>query len=249
METLSYIFFALLGLIIGSFGHVVSLRIPRGESIVTPRSRCPLCLSTLRIRELIPIASYLILAGRCRHCQNKIPLSYPVIEIITAILFVLAFWQLGWTFELLVALPLFSILIIVTHIDIRSKIIPNKITYPGMAYFGIVRFFYHHEQWLDYILGFFIAGGLLFLIAVISRGGMGGGDIKLMAMAGLAIGWKWALLGFFIATFLGGAVSLVLLLSKKAERKDKIAFGPFLAIGIGVAYLWGEPIWQSYWSF
>lgn len=236
----------LFGLVIGSFLNVVALRVPEGVSITKPRSRCPSCRMTLRPRDLIPVASFIMLGGRCRYCRMSITPFYPLTEVGTALLFVLAYHQLGISPELLIALPLLSILVVITHIDLRLQLIPDKITFPGMIYFVLIRTFYRLDPWWDYILGFFIAGGLLWLIAILSRGGMGGGDIKLMAMTGLAIGWKWALLAFFIATLVGGLVGAALLLSRRVGRKDAIPFGPFLAIGITLAYLWGDAIWSWY---
>lgn len=244
-HVLSFVVFV-AGLLIGSFLNVVALRLPAGESVITPRSHCPSCSASLRPYDLIPLVSFLMLLGRCRYCRQTISPVYPLVEAGTACLFVLAYWRFGMTAELFVAWPLFSLLVIVTHIDMRLKLIPNAITYPGMVYFGCVRLFYHTEPWWHYAAGFFIAGGLLLLIAVLSRGGIGGGDIKLMAMTGLAIGWKWALFAFTLASLIGGAVGVMLLVLKKAGRKDAIAFGPFLAIGIVLAYVWGPSIWTWY---
>lgn len=246
MEPFYDIGMALFGLVIGSFLNVVACRVPEGISIIRPRSRCPSCRMTLRPLDLIPVVSYIMLGGRCRYCGTSIASLYPLTEAGTAVLFVLAYDQFGISSELLIALPLFSILVVITHIDLRLKLIPDKMTFPGMVYFGLLRIFFHPDPWWDYVLGFFIAGGLLWIIAVVSRGGMGGGDIKLMAMTGLAIGWKWALLAFFIATLVGGLVGVTLLLSRRAGRKDAIPFGPFLAIGITLAYLWGDAIWSWY---
>lgn len=248
MEQFSYILITLLGLVIGSFMNVVAVRLPKGESIVGPRSHCLSCSTPLKPHELIPVVSYIVKGGRCSHCGSTIPPFYLVVEIVTACLFVLAFWRFGWSFELFAALPLLSILVVTAHIDLRHKLIPNKMTYPGMIYFALLRLLYHPDPWWHYVLGFFVAGGLLLFIAIISRGGMGGGDIKLMAMAGLAIGWRWALLAFVVATLIGGLCGLLLLLLRRAGRKDAIAFGPFLAIGIVVAYVWGESIWHWYWT-
>lgn len=238
----------LFGLVMGSFLNVVALRMPAGKSMITPRSHCTSCQTTLRPFELIPVISFLFLRGRCRYCGTRLALYYPLVEVGTAILYVLAYEQFGWSLELLTALPLLSILVAITHIDLRLKLIPDIITFPGMIYFAVLRLFYRTDPWWDYVLGFIVAGGLLLLIAVVSRGGMGGGDIKLMAMTGLAIGWKWALLAFLFATLIGGLVGLALLLFKMAGRKDAIAFGPYLAIGIAVSYVWGDAIWHWYWT-
>lgn len=248
MVLFAYILIGLFGLVIGSFLNVAAVRVPARESVITPRSRCSSCKTTLKPFELVPVISFFLLGGRCRYCGTSIPRFHPLVEAGTAILFVLAYHRFGWSSELLAALPLLSILVVITHTDIRLRLIPDKITFPGMIYFGILRLFVRTDPWWDYVLGFVIVGGLLLIIAIASRGGMGGGDIKLMAMAGLAIGWKWALLAFLIATLIGGLVGLALLLFKKAGRKDAIAFGPFLAVGIAVAYLWGEPIWHWYWT-
>lgn len=248
METVgAYAAFAVVGLVVGSFNNVVAYRVPAGESVVVPPSHCPVCATQLKASDLVPVLSFVVLGGRCRYCRAPIPFVYPLMEIATALLFVLAFWRFGWSGELGVALPLFALLTIVTHTDARLKRIPDAITIPGMVYFAFVRLLYHPLPWQDYVLGFFAAGGLLLLIAVTSRGGMGGGDIKLMALAGLALGWQQSLLAFALATLSGGVVGTFLLLTGKVDRKDTLAFGIFLAIGIVCAYVWGEQMWQSYW--
>lgn len=246
MALLNTVMAIVAGLVIGSFMNVVAYRVPQGQSVVMPPSRCPACGTPLKPIELVLVLSYIGLKGKCRHCGKRISFAYPLVEVVTAFLFVLAVKQFGWSAELWVILPLLVLLVTVTHIDLRLHLIPDKITYPGMVYFGLVRLFYHPDPWWHYVLGFLIAGGLLLLIAIASRGGMGGGDIKLMAMAGLALGLQEALLGFFIGTIVGGMFAVILLILNKAGRKDAIAFGPFLAFGLCVTCLWGEEVWLWY---
>ncbi|MCF6092699.1 prepilin peptidase [Microaerobacter geothermalis] len=242
------ILFIIFSLFIGSFLNVVALRIPKGESIVYPPSHCPSCNQRLKPWDLFPVFSYIFLKGKCRYCRRPISVLYPLGEIWTAVLFFFAFDRFGFDKELWIALPFLAILSVITVSDLKYQIISNKVVYSGMILFLILRFFIRPLPYIDYILGFFIAGGLLFLIAVITRGGMGGGDIKLMAMIGLVMGWKMALLSFFIASFIGGMIGVMLLLTGTVKRKEPIPFGPFIAIGTAVTYLWGEALLDYYFN-
>jgi len=249
MNTIIYVFVILFSLILSSFLNVVAIRIPKGESIVFPASHCVHCEHPLRPLDLIPIFSFLALRGRCRYCQTKISPVYPLGEWITASLFVFTYYQIGWDKELLVAIPLVALLAAITISDLLYKIIPNKVNIFFFILFTVIHLFYRPLPFSDYLLGVLAGGGLLLFIAIISRGGMGGGDIKLMAVVGMVIGWKLTVLSFFLATLIGATVGLILLLAKVVKRKEPIPFGPFLACGILISYFWGTDLIQAYLNF
>lgn len=259
----------ILGLLIGSFLNVVIYRLPRGESIVWPGSRCTNCGYDLKPRDLVPVFSYLFLRGRCRQCGERIALRYPLIEILTAVLFFLIYMQSNnlfiqggvnenffytgvglqwsWLAQILSGWLLSFVLIACALIDLDHGIIPNALTYPGLllglalSYFtvGITTAF----------LGALLFGGILLLAAVLSRGGMGGGDVKLAAVIGAFCGWQGALVAFVLSSLLGGLWAVMLLVSRRANRKTAIRFGPFLAIGGWLAYCYGPRILEIYLSW
>lgn len=236
----------ILGLILGSFFNVVGLRIPLKKSIVFPGSSCSFCSRQLKPAELIPVVSYLFQGGRCRGCKAMISPIYPLIELGTGLLFVSAPLLLGWASELIVAWTLTSLLIIIVVSDIMYMIIPDKILVVFSAFFLIERIFIPLDPWMDSIYG--AAGGfaLLLFIAVISKGGMGGGDIKLYAVIGFVIGAKLMLLSFFMATLYGALFGLLSLISGKVKRGSAIPFGPFIGAGTLTSYYFGVPIINQY---
>ena len=237
-----------LGAMVGSFLNVCASRLPKGRSLWMPGSACPACASPIRWYDNIPILSFLLLRGRCRDCKERISWRYPIVETGTALLFALAYFQIGWRSDLLLALVLLSALIVITAVDLEHQLIPDRITLPGIVagFAGSVAL--GRGSWLGFLLGIILGGGVFFLIIVLSGGGMGGGDMKLGAMLGAFLGWKLLLLGLFLAAFLGGAVAAALLAAGRKGRKDPLPFGPFLAFGGAVSLLWGEGIVQWYLS-
>ena len=230
----------LLGGVIGSFLNVVIVRLPRNESLVTPRSRCPACGTQLHWFDNIPVLSFLVLRGRCRECATAISWQYPIVEAGMAVLFALAAWQSTSLPDLVIAWLFLSALVAIAAIDLEHQIIPDRITLPGIAVGFVTSFLGTRVSWLDSLLGILAGGGILFAVIVVSGGGMGGGDMKLGAMTGALLGYKLALLALFLAVVLGGAVALTLLSTGIRRRKDPIPFGPFLAVASAVAMLWGE---------
>jgi len=192
--------------------------------------------------DLIPVFSYLFLKGRCRYCGAAVSPLYAIGELSTALLFVLLYLHFGLTWELLIGLAYISVLIAITISDLQYKIIPNKVIFPSMAIFTLFRLWQHPLPLVDYLIGFLLGGGLFYLIALLSRGGMGGGDIKLMAMIGIVSGWKLTLLTIMIASFIATIIGGWLIALGKIKRKEPIPFGPFIALAAAVAYLWGEQI-------
>jgi leader peptidase (prepilin peptidase)/N-methyltransferase len=234
------IIFAVLGAVVGSFLNVVIVRLPRGESLATPPSRCVSCGTAIRWHDNVPVVSFLALGGRCRDCGVSIPWRYPLVEATTAVLFTLAAWTSRSTADAIVACLFLAALVAVTAIDLERQMIPDRITLPGIAVGFLSSFLGSRVSWLDSLVGILVGGGILFGVIVLSGGGMGGGDMKLGAMMGAFLGYKLALMGLFVAVVLGGAVALALLSTGIRKRKDPIPFGPFLAIASAMAMLWGE---------
>ena len=248
MEWVLISYFFIIGLLLGSFYNVVGIRVPNNESIMNPpRSYCPTCKRNLTLIDLIPVFSYLFLRGKCRGCQKKISALYPLIEFSTGVLFVLAYWLLGWALELIVALVFISLLIIIFISDIRYMIIPDKVLLFFAPIILVLRLFVAPlSPWWDALLGAVVGFGILLLIAVVSRGGMGGGDIKLYGVLGLVLGVKGVLLSLFFASFFGAIFGLVGMLAGRVKRGKPIPFGPYIVLGSLTAYFWGESILAWY---
>jgi leader peptidase (prepilin peptidase)/N-methyltransferase len=250
----------LLGLIVGSFCNVCIHRFPQGESIVIPGSRCPKCRTAIRAYDNIPVLSFLCLRGQCRSCGHRISWQYPVVELLTGSLFALTIFQFGLTWHTGILWAFLAALVIVTFIDLEHQIVPDRITLPGIAigltWSVLTALLFSRPHGtplsfsppapLDALLGTLVGGGILYLVAVLSRGGMGGGDIKLTAMVGAFLGWRAALLTIFLGTLSGSVIALLLLASGKKSRKDPMPFGPFLVLGAVLALFWGDEIIESY---
>jgi leader peptidase (prepilin peptidase) / N-methyltransferase len=239
----------LYGITLGSFFNVVGLRVPMKKSIVTPRSACPTCGHKLTAFELIPVFSYIILRGKCRDCKSRISPIYPFIELLTGILFVLAPFQIGWSWELIVAWSLISLFMIILVSDIHYMIIPDKILLVFAGIFLIERILWPLSPWWDSLIGALVGFLLLFIIALVSKGGMGGGDIKLFALIGFVLGVKLVLLSFFLSTLFGALVGGTALLLKIVKKRQPIPFGPFIVAGTLSAYFWGPEIINFYLRF
>lgn len=239
---------ALFGLLIGSFLNVVAWRLPRGESLVKPRSKCPGCATQLKAYDNIPVFSWLMLRGRCRGCGEKISARYPVVEAVTAALYVLVV-ALKWgdVLQMTLGLVLVTFLVPIAVIDLDLKIIPNKLTGPAavlaLALGAVLEPSYLPEQLAA------AAGALIFFLlpALIHRKGMGMGDVKLVAVLGLYLGRAVAP-AIFIALILGVVAGAAVIASKGVSdgRRTKVPFGPFLAAGAIVAFFVGDGIVDSY---
>lgn len=241
----------LYGLLIGSFLNVIIYRIPRNESIIFPGSHCPSCGASLHFFDLIPVVSYIMLGGKCRYCKCHISPRYPVVELLTASLITFQAWRQGLSLSFFLFAALTAILVAVTVIDYDCQIIPDSLVLL-IAILGALHLFfvlapsYGSAVLLDRAAGFLLGGGLFFLIAVVSRGGMGGGDIKLAAALGLWFGWKELLLLVFAAFIFGAVVSVFLLLTHIKGRKEGIPFGPFLALSAYLVSLYGSELMNWY---
>jgi leader peptidase (prepilin peptidase)/N-methyltransferase len=240
----------LFGAVIGSFLNVCIHRLPRKESILWPRSRCPRCGTTISWYDNIPILSYLQLRGSCRHCHAPISARYPLVETLNAVGYGLIVWRFGFSALTFVYLLLWSALLVVSFIDLDYMIIPDRITLPGIV-IGLILGTLFLPRWWDSVIGLVVGGGVLYFMAWISpylfgKEGMGGGDIKLLAMVGAFLGWKPAILTIFFGGVFGACVGLTLLAARLISRDDYLPFGPFLSLGAGVVMLFGQDILDWY---
>lgn len=233
------VFFFLYGIVLGSFFNVVGLRVPKKESIVSPPSHCTICNRKLGFLDLIPVFSYLFLKGKCRGCGTRISPIYPIMELVTGILFVLSYAMLGFSGELIIAILFVSLLVIITVSDIAYMLIPNKVLLPFAIVLIGLRLIIPLEPWWDSFLGAIVGFGVLYLIAVVSKGGMGGGDIKLFFVIGLVLGTTSTLVTLFLAAFIGSIVGLIVLKRTGQGRKTPIPFGPSIAVAAVISYFWG----------
>jgi leader peptidase (prepilin peptidase)/N-methyltransferase len=242
---------AVFGLAIGSFMTVVAARVPAGESVVSPRSRCPRCGAQIRSRDNIPVLSWILLGGRCRDCGERIPARYPLLELSTAVLMAAPFFVYESVWVACGVSALLALMPVISVIDIERRIIPNKIVYPALLafplYLVIANVLGAPVDLVRMVIGFAAYGGILFIVALVSRG-MGMGDVKLAALIGLVLG---ALSLGQVAVAAGaaivlGALGAVAALARGAGRKGAIPFGPFLAAGAVVAAIWGVQIADWY---
>lgn len=242
-----------LGTCIGSFLNVCIYRIPVGESIVSPPSRCPRCGTPIRWYQNIPLLSWLFLAGKCATCRNKISVRYPLVEALTGCLYlaVVYYWGLGWV------TPVFwvfvSLLVVVTFVDLDHQIIPDVISLPGIVLGFICSFMIPWLSWTDSLFGILLGGGSLFLVAagyefLTKKEGMGGGDIKLLAMLGAFLGWQAVLPIVFLSSLLGTLVGVPLVLVKGDAGRLKLPFGPFLSAAAVIWLFWGNDLASWYFA-
>lgn len=244
---LIYTIIFLYGTIIGSFLNVCILRIPKGESIVTERSHCMQCGYQLRWYDLIPLFSYILLHGRCRQCGKQVSVQYPLVEAANGLLWVLTFFFCSFSWDSLLLCGGVSVLLVISVIDFRTYEIPLSLNM-CLAFLGFVRLLLHLQDWPIYLLGAASVSSLLLLIFLITKGrGIGGGDVKLMAAAGLLLGWKLVLLALFLGCFYGSVIHIIRM--KLTKESHVLAFGPYLAMGIVTALWFGDAILNWYLSF
>jgi len=243
--------FFVFGLIFGSFLNVCIYRLPRGESIVWPASHCPVCKTEIRPWDNVPVLSFIILHGRCRSCKAKIHWRYPVVELLTGVLFLSLFLKFGLTREVIVFLFLAALLVVITFIDIEYQLILNKITLPGVLLGAVLTWQLGSAHLWQIGLGLVIGGGSLVLVALLGKGlfgkeSMGMGDVKMAAMIGVFIGAKGVAISLFLGFLIAGIFSFVGMAIKKVRRSSYIPFGPFIAGGTLVYIFWGENIINWY---
>lgn len=248
---LAYAF--LLGLCLGSFLNVVIFRLPRGQSLITPPSRCPGCGSALRWFDNVPVLSWTLLRGRCRSCRAPISVQYPVVELVTGLLFVLVVWLTPAGPQMLSRLILVCILVALFGIDLEHQILPNTITLPGIAV-GMILSVLGPPGWPAALIGVLIGGGVLYGIAgayylVRREEGLGMGDVKMLAMIGAFLGWKAVLVTLVLSSFSGALVGVALIAAQRGGMRLALPFGTFLALGAVAAMFVGDPLLAWYAQF
>lgn len=237
--------------LLGSFLNVCISRLPAGQSIVCPGSRCPHCQAPIRFYDNVPLLSFALLGGRCRACRAPISWRYPLVEAVTVALGGLVLWRFGPTRNGFAAFVLVLLLIAATVTDLERRLIPDRITLPGIALGFLIRLYPEPRAVLDGVAGGLIGGGIFYAIAwlspkVFGKEGMGGGDIKLAAMLGAFLGLSGVLVAVFIGIMAGGVVGMLLLLVGLRRFGEYLPFGPFLALGGLIATLWGPSLLAWY---
>jgi len=238
---------SVFGLLIGSFLNVCIYRIPKNLSIIYPNSHCPKCKKEIKWYDNVPVFSYLILGGRCRYCKIKITPRYLIVEVLTAILFLSAYLKFGYSIELFSTVILFSFLVVIGLIDLKTQYIYDVTVVP-LAILGLIfSYFTLGQSPLLSLVGFLTGGAIFLTIAYVSRlvykqEGIGMGDVKLAAAIGAFLGWRSTVMMVIVSVVFGGVISLTLLLMKKKGRKDYIPFGPFLVLGTVIMILAGDKL-------
>jgi len=248
MDSVGLIFAILFGLCLGSFLNVCIYRIPLKKSIVYPSSSCPQCGKKIRFYDNIPLVSYIILRGKCRSCGSAISLRYPVVEAVSGLISAALFMRLGVSPQYFVFLLFAASLVIISFIDLQHRIIPDMISLPGILVgLGVSLLKLTPVSWLDSLIGIIAGGGFLYLVAVFfemltRREGMGGGDIKLLAMIGAWMGWKALPFIILISSITGTLIGAASLIAARKGLRTKIPFGPFLALGALIYLFFGHEL-------
>lgn len=241
------IYITLLGVSLGSFFNVVGLRVPAGESLLHPPSRCPKCGTRLTPLDLIPVLSYLLSRGKCRHCGTRISPVYLLGEAATGLLFLTMYLKFGLTLQGFAGMLLASLAVIITVSDLKYMLIPDKVLlFFAPVLLVAVPLAADFSLW-NHVIGAISGGGVLFLLALF--GGMGVGDAKLFAVLSWVLGWPGTIVAFLIACALGAGVGGILQVSGRIQRRQPVPFGPYLALGALLSFLFGPDIIAAYLSF
>ena len=244
---------AVLGAIIGSFLNVCVHRLPRQQSVAWPPSACPNCGHMLAWYENIPVLSYLVLRARCRKCRAPISARYPIIEALSALMFLVGMWYYGPSLLLAQRLLFGCVLIVLFAIDLEHHLLPNVITLPAIA-IGFIFSFFTEPGWIASLIGIALGGGLLFAVAeayyrIRNEEGLGMGDVKMLAMIGAFLGWKLTIVALMMASFTGTLVGIGVLASGRGGMKFALPFGTFLALGAAIAATVGPDLIEWYRGF
>ncbi len=246
-RTMWHIVSIIFGAMVGSFLNVCIFRLPNKESIIWPGSHCPHCKTPIKFYDNIPLISYLVLRGKCRQCHGSISLQYPLVEGITALSSLLLIMRFGLSLSYLIYFAFVAALIVITVIDLYHQIIPDVISLPGIGVGLLASLIISQITFSNSLLGILVGGGSLFLIATVyqwlfKREGMGGGDVKLLAMIGAFLGWKAVILTIFLGSLIGSITGIILMVSKGKDFKYAIPFGPFLSLGAVIALFYQNEI-------
>lgn len=243
-----YVVFFILGLVFGSFFNVVGIRVPLRGFLQHTRSICPHCLHTLSWYELIPVLSYFLQLAKCRQCSQPISPLYPIVECSTAILFTVSFHHFGLSGSFLLSLLFTSLLMIIIVTDLYYMLIPDKILLLFTPFLFLLRLIETSIPWYEVLFGGLFGLVSLAIIILLSGGGIGAGDMKLIGVMGIVIGWQGVLLTLCIAALLGVVVGYCLIMAKVTRRQQPIPFAPFLAVAALISLFWGEDIIQTYFT-
>ncbi len=243
----------LFGLLIGSFLNVCIYRLPIGKSIVWPGSACGACGHPLAWYENIPLASWMVLAGKCRACRAPISIRYPIVELLTGLMFATAWWYYGPGLLLASRLLFGCALLVLFAIDLEHHLLPNVITLPGIV-IGFVFSFFTGLGWVDSLIGIIVGGGVLWAVAEVyyrvrHEEGLGFGDVKMLAMIGAFLGWKLTLVTLMMGSFAGSFVGIALIAAGRGSMKYALPFGTFLAMGAVLAATVGPGVLDWYLGF
>ena len=245
MDGLVMVAAVVFGLIVGSFLHVCIYRLPRRESIAFPASHCPVCGAHIRPWDNVPLLAWLWLRGRCRDCHAPIAWRYPLVEAVNGVAYGAIAWRYGLGGVALTVAAFVSALLVVTLIDLDYQIIPDRISLPGIPLAWLAAVGLGRLTWVDATLGALLPAALFLAVVFLSRGGMGLGDVKLVALIGAFLGWQLALLTILTAAVAGSLVGVAMMVFQGKGRKTAVPFGPFLSLGAVVSLAWGAPI--LYW--
>jgi len=239
------------GLIVGSFLNVCIYRLPRRDSIISPRSHCPQCNKPIPWYDNIPLLSFLLLKGKCRFCGSQISYIYPLVEFVTASLFLITYLKWSLSLQLVIDLLFICILIPLLFIDLFHYILPNSITIPGLIIGFVLSFINQRISWLDSLLGILLGAGMLLSISIFyhyvkKMEGMGMGDVKMIAMIGAFLGWKLTLLTVILGSFLGALVGITIIIKTKEGLKKQLPFGSFLSLAALISLFYGQQLINSY---
>lgn len=249
MELYFAILFFVFGTVFGSFFNVIGLRVPKKIAFANDRSYCPKCEEQLKWYELIPVISFVLQLGKCRNCKQSISPIYPIVELATGALFLFSYLQIGLEIELITAIIMISMLMILFVTDMTYMLIPNNILLFFLPLLGIMRIISPLDPWYNAIIGGAVGYGLVAIIIILSRGGMGAGDMKLLGVLGIVLGLGNVLLTFFIAALLGALIGGLMMLFKKLKRRQAIPFGPYIIVGAIFTYFYGDGVINWYLSF
>jgi leader peptidase (prepilin peptidase)/N-methyltransferase len=244
----------MFGAIVGSFLNVCIIRLPKGESIIIPGSHCPQCNHPIKFYDNIPLISYLLLGGKCRYCKRSISAQYPLVEGTTAISSLLLFLKYGLSLSYFFYFSFVAALIIITVIDLYHQIIPDVISIPGIGVGLLGALIIPHITFFNSLLGILLGGGSLFVVATLyqwlfKREGMGGGDVKLLAMIGAFLGWDAVILTILLSSLIGSITGIIIMVLKGKDFKYAIPFGPFLSLGAVIALFYKNEIISWYLQF
>jgi leader peptidase (prepilin peptidase) / N-methyltransferase len=250
MNAILSLWMTAVGAVVGSFLNVCIYRLPRRESVAVPASHCPRCGRQLSWFDNVPIASYLALRGRCRTCAARISIRYPIIEAITALMFLLGWWTYGPGILLVSRLVFGCALIVLFAIDLEHHLLPNTITLPGIV-LGFLFACFTEPGWLSSLIGIAVGGGALWAVAegyyrLRHEDGLGMGDVKMLSMIGAFVGWKLTLLSLMLASVSGSVIGLFMIVTRRGGLKYALPFGTFLALGAAAAVTVGPRLLNWY---